>query len=96
VIAVVPGRAQIVIGFQRGGEAVPGVRLLLLPILSSFFFLVDFLAGLFLYRRGIVQQAASSDSGLPKAPYDFLAYLLWGSAALTPLLFMVAVGFILL
>jgi len=93
VVAVAPGRSQIMLGFQRGGEAVPGVRLLLLPVLSSFFFLVDFLAGLFLYRRGIVQQV---DVGMPKAPYSFLAYLLWGSAALTPLVLMVAVGFILL
>jgi hypothetical protein len=94
VILVAPGRGEVMLGFQRGGEAVPGIRLLLLPVLSSFFFLIDFFVGLFLYRRSLYPKASSGASYLPPAPYSVLAYLLWGSGALTPLLFILAVAFI--
>ncbi len=93
VTAVAPGRAQVILGFQRGGETMPGIRLLLLPVLSSFSFLVDFFVGLFFYRRDVVHQA---DIPPERAPYLVLAYLLWGSGVLTPLLFIAAVVWILL
>jgi hypothetical protein len=94
VILVAPGRNEVMLGFQRGGEAVPGIQLLLLPVLSSFFFLIDFFVGLFLYRRSLYPKATPGASHLPPAPYSVLAYLLWGSGALTPLLFLLAVTFI--
>jgi hypothetical protein len=61
-------------------ELVPGVRLLLLPVLNTFIFVADLVLGLFFYRQKDSQP---------------LTYLLWGSSALTSLLFMGAVFFIL-
>ena len=61
-------------------ELVPGIRLLLLPVSNTFFFIADLLMGLFFYRR---------------AETKSLAYLMWASSALTSLLFAGAVYFIL-
>jgi hypothetical protein len=61
-------------------EFVPGIRLLLLPVLNTFFFIADLLLGLFFYRRKDTQS---------------LGYLMWASSALTSLLFSGAVYFIL-
>jgi hypothetical protein len=61
-------------------ELVPGIRLLLLPVLNTFFFIADLLLGLFFYRRADTQS---------------LGYLMWASSALTSLLFSGAVYFIL-
>jgi hypothetical protein len=83
VSLAIPGRSQVLFGFRPdllGGDMAPAARLLLLPILNTFFFLSDLFLGLFYFRR---------EEGEP------VAYLLWGAGALTPLLFLVAVGFIL-
>ena len=61
-------------------ELVAGVRLLLLPVLNTFFFIADMLMGLFFYRR---------------ADTKSLSYLMWASSALTSLIFMGGVYFIL-
>jgi hypothetical protein len=61
-------------------ELVPGIRLLLLPVLNTFFFITDLLLGLFFYRREDTKS---------------LAYLMWASSVLTSLLFYGAVYFIL-
>jgi hypothetical protein len=61
-------------------ELVPGIRLLLLPVLNTFFFIVDLLSGLFFYQRKEIRA---------------LGYLMWTSSALTTLLFSVAVYCIL-
>jgi len=61
-------------------ELIPGIRLLLLPVLNTFFFIADLLLGLFFYRRADTQS---------------LSYLMWASSALTSLLFSGAVYFIL-
>jgi hypothetical protein len=79
----IPNRSQIFLGFDPGGnprDLVPAVRLLLLPVLNSFLFLVDFLLGIFFYRR---EQSQT------------VAYLLWSGGAVTPLLFLIAIFFIL-
>jgi hypothetical protein len=79
----VPSRTSIHLGFQPDGspgDVVPAVRLFLLPILNSFFLLIDLFLGLFLFR--------SEDSRV-------LAYLLWAGGILTPVLFLVGVFFIL-
>jgi hypothetical protein len=83
---IAPGRTQVVLGFIAGAEAVPAVRLLLLPIVSSFFFLVDFFLGLFFFRR---------EEPSPGTPGQVYAYLLWGSGALTSTLMLIAIFFIL-
>ncbi len=75
--------AEVALGFDANGDPrdrVPAVRLMLLPVLSGFFVLADFLLGLFFYRR---EQSQA------------LSFLLWVSGALTPALFWVSVLFIL-
>jgi len=59
---------------------VPGVRILLLPVLNTFFYLVDLLLGLFFYRQTETQS---------------LSYLMWGASTLTAAFFLVAVWFLL-
>lgn len=79
----VPARLRIPLGFLPDGspsELVPSVRLLLLPILNTFFYLAVVLIGLYFYR---------SDERRA------MAYLLWGSGLFAALLFIGAVGFIL-
>lgn len=79
----IPSRSQIYLGFNPDGspgDAVPAVRLLLLPVVNTFFVLADLLLGLFYFRREESQP---------------LSYLLWGSGALTPILFLIAVFAIL-
>jgi hypothetical protein len=61
-------------------ELVPGIRILLLPVINTFFFIWDMLLGLFFYRRADTQA---------------LSYLMWASSAVTSLLFSGAVFFIL-
>ena len=61
-------------------ELVPGIRLLLLPVLNTFFFIADLLLGLFFYRRADTQS---------------LGYLMWASSVLTSVLFLGALYFIL-
>jgi hypothetical protein len=61
-------------------ELIPGIRLLLLPVLNTFFYIVDLLSGLFFFQRKETRA---------------LGYLMWTSSALTTLLFSVAVYYIL-
>jgi hypothetical protein len=79
----IPNNPQVSLRLNSDGsptELVAGVRLLLLPVLNTFFFITDMLMGLFFYRR---EETRS------------LSYLMWTSSALTSLLFMGAVYFIL-
>jgi hypothetical protein len=83
VSLTIPSRLQIYLGFKPDGtfgDPVPPVRLLLLPVINTIFVLIDSILGLFFFRREESQ------------PYS---YLLWGMGALTPLLFLTAVFFIL-
>jgi len=83
VSLAVPGRSQVHLGFDpsgASGDMAPAVRLLLLPILNTSFYLFDLLLGLFFFRREESQA---------------YSYLLWGSGAFTALLFLLATGFIL-
>ena len=74
----------------------PAIRLLLLPVISSFFFLVDFFLGLFLFRRTESQTTAHPLTGaIWLIPGRTIAYLLWCSAAVSSVLFLLAVVFIL-
>lgn len=79
----VPARLSISVGFLPDGsptELVPSVRLLLLPILNTFFYLAAVLSGLYFFR---------SDERRA------MAYLLWGCGLFAALLFIGAIGFIL-
>ena len=83
VSLAIPGRTQVVFGFRPespSGDVVPAVQLLLLPTLNTFFVIGDFFLGLY-YFRWPERQAIS--------------YIVWGAGALTPLLFLIAVWFIL-
>jgi hypothetical protein len=51
VSLVIPSRSTILFGFATSGDPVPAVRLLLIPLISGFFFLVDLLLGIFFFRR---------------------------------------------
>ena len=83
VSLAVPGRDQVSLGFTPAltpHDPVPAVRLMLLPVLNGFFFLADLLLGLFFFRQ---------DEG------QSLAYLVWGGGALTSLLFLLGMVFVL-
>jgi hypothetical protein len=89
VLLMVPTRPEVFLRADIPGTGpVPSVRLLLLPMLSSVFYGADLLSGLYLYR-----QAENRNDGLNIQAS--LAYLLLGSGALVPLLFLGAVAFIL-
>ena len=54
VTVIAPGIQRIPLGFTPAGapqDTVPGVQLILLPVLSALLFVIGFLAGLFFYRR---------------------------------------------
>jgi hypothetical protein len=79
----IPNRPMSALRLNADGspvELVPGIRLLLLPVLNTIFFIVDLLSGLFFYQRKETRA---------------LGYLMWTSSGLTTLLFSVAVYYIL-
>jgi len=79
----IPQRESVSLGFDMRGmphEPLPAVQLLLLPTLAALIWGMDVLLGLYLYR---------SPRRRP------VAYLLWAGGALTPLLLLGALAFIL-
>jgi hypothetical protein len=86
----IPTRSVISLGFhlnQTLSDLVPSVQLLLLPVLNFFFLIADFLAGLFFFRRSeVAEDLARSDAAVSRT----LAFVLWSSAVVTGLLFLVA------
>ena len=93
----IPRISEIPFDLSPGGsplDFVPSIQLLLLPALNAIFLGADFLLGLFFYRRADPQiSSEAGGSGQPAGKP--LAYLLWGSSALTSLLFLSAMLFIL-
>lgn len=78
-----PTRNAISLGFTSAGdprEPIPSVRLMLIPILNTMFWVFNFFAGLILSRN---------ETHRP------LAYLLWGNNIFVATLFLVATFFIL-
>jgi hypothetical protein len=76
---VIPSRTSIALGWSSSGlpvEPGPPERLLLLPVLGTFTYVLDLLIGLYLYRF------------LPLRPVSFL---LWVGALITPILLIAAV-----
>jgi hypothetical protein len=83
VSLAIPARSQITLGFDSAGNPrgpIPSVRLLLLPVINTLVFLADTLLGFYFYRDIEAQP---------------LAFLLWASGVLSPLLFLISVFFIL-
>lgn len=70
----IPSRSMVSLGYDPSGQPlppIPAIRLLLLPSLCIFLYIIDLIGGLFFYRKPS-QRSAS--------------YLLWSAAILTPLL----------
>ena len=83
VSLAIPSHEQVHMGFYPDGtpgDLVPGVRLLLLPVISITFYVIDAFLGLFFYRH---QES------------HILSYLLWSSGLVTPLLAVLALFLIL-
>ena len=83
VVLTVQTRDQISFGISAdlaSGITVPAVRLLLLPVLSWIFYLLDFSSGVIFYRN---------------QNHRYLAYLSWFIGAITPYLFLIGVFSIL-
>jgi hypothetical protein len=77
-IVLITNRPQISLGFDLNGtpnSAVPVIQIILLPILNAFIYLIDLAGGFYYYRRD------------PQRP---ISYLLWSSAGVTSILFLVA------
>jgi hypothetical protein len=78
---VIPSHSSIALGWTSNGlpvEPGPPERLLLLPVLGTFTYVLDLLLGLYLYRF------------LPLRPVSFL---LWVGALITPILLIIAVAY---
>ena len=83
VMLTIPTLNQVSLGFAPSGAALPpssASQLILLPIISSFLFVVGLFAGMYFYRW---------------ESHRILALLLWASSALSALLFLLAVLFII-
>ena len=82
VTLLIPSLGLIPLGFMPSGmpgEPVPGAGLILLPVVSLFFYFTGWVAGLIFYRR---------------PDHRPLAHILWASGVFSTLLFLVAVMFI--
>lgn len=89
---LIPQLPEIYMGFYTADPS-PPTQLLLLPILNSVFYLVNTLAGIFLYRRSILQGGGASDN--PTARHGILyAYFLWGSSLISGVIFLFAISFL--
>jgi len=79
---LIPTLAQVPFGFnvfREPANIVPSVRLILLPLISMAIYIIGVTAGLYFYRWEMQRP---------------LAFMVWGSTALSALLFLVAVLFI--
>jgi len=79
---LIPALAQVPFGFDAFGapnDIVPAVRLILLPLISMALFIIGITSGLYFYRW---------EKQRP------LAFIVWASSALSALLFLMAVLFI--
>lgn len=80
---LVPQLARVPLGFDPQGAPLailPGVQLMTLPLISAVASFTGWLGGLYFYRE---------------AEQRVLAFILWLSSMLTPVLFLIAVGVIL-
>lgn len=79
----IPRMTEVSLGFDTAGlpmEPVPARQLLLLPVLAILFFFASLLTGLYFYR---------------KEDHRPIAFMLWISSIITPLLLFLALVFIL-
>lgn len=79
----IPGMDTASLGFTSSGQPVPAgpaVQLLLLPVLGVLTFVIDSIGGGFFYRYD---------------PWRPVAYVLWGSGVLTPVILLLAALFLI-
>jgi hypothetical protein len=100
VSLIIPTRSEISLGIFAD-ESLPPVRLLLLPFLSSFFFLIDLALGFFFYRRDPSRRDSPDPNSRKRRWFllvsgKVLAFTLWGGSLITSLLFLGSIYFILL
>jgi len=90
VSLLIPTQSTILFGFRPDGlyppdgspgDPVPAVQMFLLPVMSTFFFVTDFLLGVYFFRRADRIEAEA-------ITWRTLAYLLWGSSILTTIFFL--------
>ena len=77
---LIPARQTVSLGYDAARQPMDPVspeHILLLPVLGSVIYVIDLLAGLFFYRRD---------------GQRLVAYLLWGSSVLTPVLLLLAMA----
>jgi len=95
VSLMIPTLSEVTLGYAAE-EAAPPAFLLLLPLINSFFFLVDALGGLYFYRRSL-QPLPTANLPTPPSPSPagkLYAYLLWGCSLLTTVFFYFAISFV--
>jgi hypothetical protein len=82
VSLLIPSFSRFALGFRldRSPDAVPSVQLIILPLVSTFLALVGWAAGLYFYRW---------------EKQRILSQVIWASCALSGLLFLIAVLFII-
>jgi Bacterial PH domain len=83
VMLTIPTLNRVSLGFTPSGGALPpspASQLILLPVISSFLFLVGLFSGMYFYRW---------------ETHRILALILWASSAFSALLFLLAVFFII-
>jgi len=96
VSLVVPTRDEVYLGYYLFADPVPSIRLLLLPVINGFFFMLDMLLGLYFFRRAEAEPGEMHSAAASPPTGRLLAYLLWGCGVVSPVLFSAAVYFILL
>ncbi|MFN3308800.1 MAG: PH domain-containing protein [Anaerolineales bacterium] len=95
VSLLIPKLDEIYLGYFAE-EAAPAAFLLLLPLVNSFFYLVDAFGGLYFYRRSLLPFTSDGVQGLSSAPFGrIFAYLLWGCSLLTTIFFYFAISFMI-
>jgi hypothetical protein len=81
VSLIIPSTPRIGLGFNPDGtvDAVPSLQLIIVPLVSTFLALMGWLTGLYYFRWEKTQM---------------ISFVLWASSALSSLLFLIAVLFI--
>jgi hypothetical protein len=95
VTLIIPRQSQISLDLTAEGlplDFVPSIQILLLPAINLVFFGMDFLLGLFFFRRANPTGETAEDR--MSHQFKILAYLLWFIGLVTALLFLGAVYFI--
>ena len=91
----IPGQTTVSLGFHSDGspgDPVPAVQLFMLPVIDAFYFAASLGLGLYFYRS--VDRGDLGPTAVPGLVWLVLAYLLWGSSALTSLFLLVGVALI--